>query len=186
VRAHGSRIGHCPGAVLLILLALSTRAQSQDWTTPETAVVVGSRIRLLAPTAVQERIEGTVMEVDENSILVSTGDQRALRVPRKAVTELEIGTGRHGNAVRGVLIGAAGGAAVFAVVPPCAGLEPGQTCPTKGQFIGMGAVGGAVSGAIIGHFIKRERWVSVGLASARLNVAPTRGRSVELSVAMAW
>jgi len=101
-------------------------------------------------------------------------------------TQLEVSTGRHRNAGKGLLIGAASGTALFALIPPCAGSEAEQPCPTKAQMVGIGAVGGAAWGALIGALIKSDRWTSAPLAPTRLSLAPTRGRGVKASLTVAW
>jgi hypothetical protein len=122
--------------------------------------------------------------------LLSTGDQTPVRVPRQAITQLDVSTGRHGHALKGMIIGAASAAALFALIPRdqyCADLRPGEYCPTQAELAGLGAIGGAAWGALIGHLIKSDRWSSVPLEQVHVSLAPALGRgAVGLSLAVGW
>ena len=154
-------------------------------------IVVGSKVRLQAPTAVQGRVQGTVMEVDRESLLVSTENQRPLRVSRGAITQLEMSFGRSGHAKKGALIGGAIGVAYAAVIlalpegEPCTP-TPEYPCYTSGEYAGAMLVGGVLGGALVGHLIKRDVWTPVPLEGLRIGLAPARGGGVRYALSFAW
>jgi hypothetical protein len=164
--------------LLVLSLLAGVPAHAQERADPFAPVIVGSRVRLRAPTALTGRIQGTVMEKNEQTLLLSGPDGQPIRVPRAAISQLELSTGRRGNPLKGTLIGAAIGAAAFAVIPSddfCADLQPGESCPSKGEQVALGAVGGAFWGVILGLVIKGDRWSAVPLGSASVTLAPVRG-----------
>jgi hypothetical protein len=178
---------------LTVMLVASMLAPREAWPQEDrgtvSPVIAGTRVRLSSATALRGQVHGTVMDMDEESLLLSTDDHRPLGVSREAISGLEVSNGRRGNATKGALIGAASGAALFAIMPAegyCTGLPPRETCYSQCQFIGPGALSGAVWGGLIGHLVKRDRWVTVPLAAARVSVAPTNGEGVKMSFAVAW
>src|SRR5512146_1142520 len=106
----------CPAVVVAActLFVLSAEAWSQEQPASPLPVTVGSRIRLQAPTVVTGRIEGMVVHLDGKSLLVGGNERTPVSVPRQAITQLEISTGRHGHALLGMGIGAAIGAGLGA------------------------------------------------------------------------
>jgi hypothetical protein len=152
-------------------------------------LAAGSRVRLTAPSLFDGRVEGLVLDVDEESILVGTEQGRPFRVSRGALTGLEVSTGRRGQALKGLAVGAVLGGALFAAYPReefCLDYE-GTSCPERAEMIATGVVGGGLWGLLIGHFTKTDRWSPVPAAGPRLSVAPTRGREGwGLRMAMGW
>lgn len=177
----------------IVLLPAGFLLSSEGWCDePLTAgdpIIVGSRVRLLA-TSIQGSIQGMVVEMDDKSMVLSTDRHRPVRVSRQAITRLDVSTGRRGRALKGMAIGGAIGAGTFAVIPReeyCADYDFGETCPTKAEMVGTGIVGGALWGALIGHFIKTDRWSPVPLEGAQVRLAPTRGRAgLGLALSVAW
>jgi hypothetical protein len=105
-------------AVLLASLLLHpSEARAEQGPQVAGPIAVGSKVRLLAPATIQGPIEGTVMEMDEESLLISTKDHRPLRVSWQAITQADVSTGRRGHALKGMLIGAPIGALLGAVYP---------------------------------------------------------------------
>jgi hypothetical protein len=156
-------------------------------------ISVGSKVRLQASTVVQGPIRGTVMEMDRESLLVSTENQRPLRVSRQAITQLEVSTGRRGHARTGLIIGAVVGAASGAVVPLNFGCTQAQIAAgdsscivSRGTMITYGVLGDAGLGALIGHLIKSDRWSSVPPERIRVSVAPSGGRGARMSMSASW
>jgi hypothetical protein len=80
------------------LVPAEVRAPEQSGTTPP--VTVGSRGRIQAPTVLKGRIEGLVMEIATNSLLLSKDQRIPLRIPRQSITSIEVSTGRHRRALR--------------------------------------------------------------------------------------
>lgn len=168
-------------ALLAALLLLPGPAEPQEPQATASPLIVGSRIRLRAPTLVDGRIEGIVAEMDETSILVSINDRVPLRVPRQAITQLDLSTGRHRQVAKGMLIGAGIGVAAFAVT-----LISWEDSSSEdfAQGLAMGALGGAIWGAGIGALIKSDRWSALPLERVRVSVAPAPGHGVHLSLSV--
>jgi hypothetical protein len=128
-----------------------------------------------------------VMEMDESSLLVSADGRASVRVERQAITRLDISTGRHRRALRGMVIGASLGAAWGVLLTPDSCDTAVFVCTTSPVGSGaMAAVGGAIYGAGIGALFKTDSWTRVPLESVRLGVAPVRGRGVRLSLSVGW
>ena len=96
--------------VLVAALLLAGEVHAQDQST--SPVTVGTRVRILAPAAVNGRIEGMILEMDEKSLLLMSEEQR-LRVPRESITQLEVSTGKRRRALKGLIVGAGLGALVY-------------------------------------------------------------------------
>jgi hypothetical protein len=177
--------------VVAATLALLGEARSAEQSEAMGPIVVGSKIRFQASTTIQGPVEGTVMEMDHESLLVSTENQRPLRVPRQAITQLEVSTGRRGHARTGLIIGAAVGAAIGAVLPLDSGCTQTQLAAkdsscvsSRGALIAYAVVGDAGLGALVGHLIKSDRWSSVSPERIRVSLAPTRGRGARFSMSV--
>jgi hypothetical protein len=171
------------GAALLASGAAS--AQEAD----EIPVVVGSTVRLEAGS-LGRSIRGMVVEMDDRSLVVAH-EGRPVRVRRDDIARLDVSSGRRGQARKGALIGAVVGAGVFAGVPRdeyCVDyFDDGEPCPGRAEMIGTGALGGALWGALIGHFVKTERWSPVAADRRRITVAPSRAKGgVGLTLSVAW
>lgn len=187
-----SRRGFRPVAAVIPLAAVLLspgEARARERPEVEAPFVVGSRIRLRAPRAVEGRIQGSVMELDEKSVLISTDDRIPLRIPREAITQLEVSTGLRRQTLKGALIGAGVGAGLSALVPwedYCGGLESDPSCPSKAESVVVGAGGGAVWGVLVGLMVKGDRWGKVPLEGVRLSVVPARGHGVGVTLTASW
>jgi hypothetical protein len=184
------------GVLAALLLAREARPQE---TRTSSLIVPGSKIRILAPTIVRGPLAGTVLQLDDESILISTDTGSALRVSRRALTQVEVGMGRRGNPKQGAFIGAAIGAVFGAVVGgsdtpegPCL-YDSTRICPatkgSAGKAVGLGAAMGVVGagwGALIGHLHKHDVWAPVPLDAMRVSVAPAPGRGVGLTLSVSW
>jgi len=178
-------------AVLCAALLSPARATADERIDGRGPVAIGSRVRLLAPSAIGGQVQGLVLDLDDESLLIGSDHGRPVRVPHDAITRLEVSTGRRGRALKGAAIGAAIGGAAFAVMPHdeyCADyVDPFESCPDRAEMVGTGVLGGALWGALIGHFAKTDRWNSVPLSGARVQVAPTRGRGAwGLALSVGW
>jgi hypothetical protein len=123
-----------------------------------------------------------VIQTDEQSVLVGINGRVPLSVPRQAITQLEVSTGRERQAFHGMLIGAGIGALVGAT-----GCLPAVGCghPSAEDVLGS-AAGGALYGAAIGALVKRDHWSAVPLDQVRVSIGPTRARGVRLSLSVAF
>lgn len=172
-----------------LLAAGAGSARADERSDDQGPIVVGSRVRLRAPSILEGRIEGLVLDADDHALLVGTDHGLPLRVPRDEVARLEVSTGRRGRALQGAAIGGAIGAAGFAVIPRdeyCVDYAPG-TCPGRAEMVGIGVVGGALWGLLIGHFAKADRWCQVPLERVQVSLAPARARGTwGMALSVGW
>jgi len=183
----------CRALVLAgIGLALATTAAAQDAFPDTPPLTPGVRVRV-SVAASGDRLKGTVQALDERTLSVISDDRTLVHVPRGSITRLETGWGRRGNARKGLVTGALFGAGVGLLV--CGVDESGwdhesrrehdATCD-GGEWVGLPLAAAATYGgigALIGHFIKSDRWVEVPIAGARLSLGPP-ARGLGLSVSL--
>jgi hypothetical protein len=177
---------------MVALLAAPREARSQTPAGLVGSIAVGSKVRLLAPTAMQGTIEGTVMTTDAESLLIGVDGRGPARVSRNAITRFEIAFGRRRHTRTGLIIGAAAGAlvvGVIAAIPKDEACPPGepttQSClDDRSVLLALGLPACAAEGAAIGALIKSDRWLPVPLENVRVSLVPTRGHGVGLSLAL--
>jgi hypothetical protein len=157
-------------------LALAGRPDSA-WaqSSPAYPVVVGSRIRIEVPTVLAGRFEGTVTEIDEHSLLIELENRPVIRVPRQAITQLDVSLGRRRQFRKGAMIGAGIGALVIFGLSANEIEESGITKP---QLVAIGLAPGAFWGATIGALVKTERWAAVPMAPVPVSSTSGQGRRV--------
>lgn len=180
----------------LVVLIVSTlfpskgRAEEHPGTVDPT--YVGSKVRFHAPTIIEGPVQGTVIEMDDRSLLISTENQRPFRVSRQAITQLEVAVGRRRNARKGLVIGALAGAVFvgsLAIIPRdsfCPPAEPDAQVCLDARKVGL-AVGlplMALEGAGIGALIKSDTWSPVGVDKVSMSVAPSRGPGLGLTLSL--
>jgi hypothetical protein len=181
-------------SLVLASFAMPLGLHAQELPVPGTisAIVAGSRVRLRAPTFVQGRLKGTVMQLDEKALTVNVDDRLPTKVPRDAITRLEVSTARKRQWRKGLVIGTAVGLffASLIEVRPAGGCQLGDlffcTSSPRGEVITELALGGAFYGAGIGALFKADRWREVVVDHVRVGVVPTRGRGLEISVSGAF
>lgn len=176
-------------AAALVVGLVPATAGAQEGTGEESPVLVGSKVRLRAGSLPQG-IQGTIVEMDDRTLIVSQ-DQRAVRVSRADITRLEISNGRRRQARKGALIGAIAGAGTFAALSRetyCAEYyDDGEACPGRAEMVATGVLGGAAWGALIGHFVKTERWTLVSEPGAQVRLAPSFSKGgLGLKLSVAW
>jgi hypothetical protein len=150
----------------------------------------GVRVRIAVATA-RDRLKGTVQALDDRFLSVISDDHQLVQVPRSSITALETGWGRRGNARKGLWIGAIVGASGGLLA--CAASTDEEDWPfdggdgvcNDGDWVAVPAVAAAVYGgigALIGHFIKTDRWMQVPLDKVRVSLTtPPRGLGVAIS-----
>jgi len=152
----------------------------------------GVRVRL-SVAASRDLLKGTVQALDQRVLSVISDDHQLVQVPRASITRIETGWGRKGNARKGLiiggLIGVGGGLLVCGTDDehPFDGRGTNlDTCDGAGEWITLPLLTGAAYGglgALIGHFIKSDRWVELPLDKVRMSVGPSRrGLGLSLSV----
>jgi hypothetical protein len=143
----------------------------------------GTRVRVTGPDDVRRRQTGNILTMDEKTLTIIDRAGQHVKIPRERVTRLDVSSGKKGNALGGLLIGAVGGALL--------GLTSGTEscewfCPSPGE---VAAVTGAFFGGIgagVGHFVKTEKWVKMPLDRVYVGLRPGRsgqGGSLSLTVA---
>ena len=151
--------------------AESALAQVQSSQLPR----VGERVRIVAPTIRDDRYVGRVESLPRDSIVLDTAgvrrrlgfdtgpvlveEFRRVSIPTSAIQSIDVSTGRtHSKStMKGAVIGAAGGAALFGAT------NLPEVNPTFGDFLegaAVGAIVGAVAGGVVGYLLGGEKWQS--------------------------
>jgi hypothetical protein len=164
---------------------MPAEGRSED-TLPATPITVGTKVRLRAPTLFSGRIEGMVIETNESSLLIGVNDRVPLRVSRQAITQLEVSMGRRRRPLKGMIVGAGIGAAVYAIAGVSYQGDASASASEWAHFLGLGMLGGAAWGAGIGALINSDRWSPVPPERLRVSLGATRGRGVRLSVSVGF
>jgi hypothetical protein len=171
-------------ALLLALLAPVAQAQDGD---ASATPLVGSRIRFSADGLSGPPVQGRILAEDGEAWTIEVDGKLPLRVQRDAIRELEVSTGRRRQWRKGLLVGAAVGAVMLAVVgddtPECR--DQGQ-CYTRGHMAGVGVLGGAVWGLGIGALVRSDQWSRVSGDGVRVSLQPTRGRGVQAALSIGF
>lgn len=171
-------------AVAYLSFIFAADVWSQEQQASPLPVIVGSRIRLLAPTVVTGRIEGVLIHLDEQALLVGGADRPPTSVPRQAIERLEVKTGRRGHKLMGMLIGAGAGA-LLGIANPCVAMVGCDPRNTGGAAL-IDGLAGAGWGAGIGALIRTDRWSTVPPESVRVRLGPARGGGVRLSMSVGF
>ena len=143
--------------------------------TPSQLPRVGDRVRIVAPAVREDRYVGRVESLARDSIVLDTAgvrrrlgfdtgpvlveEFRRVTIPTSAIQSIDISAGRthRRSTVKGALIGAAGGAALFGAT------NLPEINPTFSDFLegaGVGAVIGVVAGGVVGYLLGGEKWQS--------------------------
>ncbi len=124
---------------------------------------IGAPLRVIGLDVPGGQVTGVFAGVVGDTVLIGvTGGIEAVRVPRRAITHLQVLFGRRSAAARvsvqGMLVGAAAAAAaVFAFRNR---LDPG----VGAGIVVAGGAGGLMIGGLVGHtLIRADRWVEAPL-----------------------
>ena len=160
------------GLTLIAGAMQSAKAQVQA---PTQLPRVGDRVRIVAPSVREDRYVGVVEGLPRDSIMLDTAgvrrrlgfdlgpvlveEYRRVTIPTNAIQSIDISAGRthRRSTVKGMLIGAAGGAALFGAT------NLPEINPTFSDFLegaGIGAVIGGVAGGVVGYLLGGEKWRS--------------------------
>ncbi len=172
-------------SVVTLLFGSATLGAAQE--PPEASLAsmlaVGTRVRVLS-TAVQTRLRGVVVAVDETVLTLVPDGGLPLKIPLRSVTGMDVSLGQKSNWLKGLGIGVLSGVALgfaFPVDRQDCGPEAPNFCSRGEAIAGSTIVFGAL-GAGIGAFIKSDRWapISVGLQTQ----GAARGRAVAVAAAV--
>jgi hypothetical protein len=174
--------------VVVSMLLLPVEVWSQDQTKSITPIAVGTRIRLRARTVARGRIEGIVIEMDENSLLIGLKDRfpiickrRPLRVPRQAISQLDVSMGKRRQPLEGMIAGAGYVLIMLPVIAWSLGnCIHWDDAPIMGEYM----LYGAEVGFVIGALTKRDRWIAVPLEKVHFSLAPIQRGGVRLSLSV--
>jgi hypothetical protein len=151
--------------LLIGSLAVSGEATSADARRDVSDLLtLGSRVRVLAPSAVEGRVTGLLSDMDETSLLIAT-NATLVRVPRRAITRLQVSRARPRRFFKGALLGAA--FTTSSLIGGCGGAETPCT-----KEVGQALLAGAIWGGLIGGLRRGDRWSDVPLTL--VGVAPQR------------
>ncbi len=165
------------GWLLPCVVLTGASAGAQDAVSP----LPGARLRVTARAVAPQPIVGSLGEITEREMILAVSASDRIRVPRAGMERVEWSRGRHGNALKGLLFGAAIGA-VFVAVAGCSG----ETCSTEDYllFAASGAGLGALPGAGVGALVKTERWSELPVPNLRVTVGPIPNQGV--GVRLGW
>lgn len=116
-----------------------------------------TRARLSAPSLASGPIVGAVVSLGTDSVVLSiAGDAPPIRVPRSAITQMDLHMGRQSNLIGGAVVGAVAGGIVGVIAG--ASCDGGWGCP--GPLLGGAVMAGVFApvGALIGAFSSSDRW----------------------------
>ena len=148
-------------------------------------VGLSSGLAAQAPVAVGERVRvstesgathvGPVIMATSGAIEVQDEEGGRPSVPLSTVTRLEVSRGQRSNLGVGLFAGAGAGAlvglAICADPSVCSVFDDNDV---KGKVIAFSAGVGILAGAIVGHFIKTDRWEEVPLERLSVSLTPQR------------
>jgi hypothetical protein len=174
-------------AMMMVLApALSGAADNGD------VLVPGMRVRLRATSLGTGTVHATIAQVDDGTLLLNTETAGLMRVERRDLTKLEFVSGRHRNAKKGAIIGAAVGAVLMTLTlatpkdtlcPPDDPLV--DSCLAERNLFVAGIPVVALEGALVGAMIKSDTWSSMPVDRIKVSLAaPPRGRGLGVKVSL--
>ena len=144
------------------------------------ALAAGQRVRISAAALGIHNQVGTLLEWRTDTVRVQPARRRTetLRLPRAAITQLDVSMGKRSRIGRGALIGLFAGAAVGAGVGAAVGggqNGDGGSYAGLGALVfgGIGAAGGLVVGTVIGAATTTDQWRRVLSDGVRVGLAVT-------------
>lgn len=143
----------------------------------------GDKIRVTSPGELTGKITGIVTGITPDSLQFMHRDS-SINISLASLSRLEVSNGEKRSAGRGALIGAGGLGATMGLLM----MSTDESCSSdEGWCIDLfsrsdsfklglvsGALLGGIGGAVIGHFIIRDRWEKIELEPVAM-VYQTRG-----------
>lgn len=161
----------CPFG-LKVFLFLSVFSFAPDGAFAQAALREGIRVRISSPG--NPRLTGVIQTVTADSIVLYTEPSGIpFRIARSSISALQVSYGR--SASRGAKKGAIWGAAA---ISPLAFLAAGFSGDESVEIVAGVMAEGAVIGALIGAFVKSEKWESVSVKP----VVGTRSHGLRLGL----
>ncbi len=171
---------------------------------PSPVLEAGSRIRVTYPCEpafdgspqAPDRVcrsDGTLTRLSGDTIVVEADDSRSAH-PLESVSRVEVSTGTKSHWLTGAAIGFVVGGTVAYVALSSGGStsicdqSANQDAASVGECIALStAVGGLPGfgvGALVGTFIRSERWQEVPLNRLRVSAGPEPGAGFRLAVSI--
>jgi hypothetical protein len=153
----------------------------------------GQQVRATAREFGLVRAPATIEAVAGDTLVLRAGATRL--VPLASVERLEVRTGRRSHWLLGGGVGFVVGAGVTYAVLSSGGStalcnrSQNQDAMSTGECLGLAAAGGVVGaglGALVGAFIKSDRWEDVAPDRFRLGLAPRPTGGLTLSASVAF
>ncbi|SRR6266550_3781684 len=164
--------------LLVAVAALAPRVAAQD----TLAIAPGERVRLTLESR-PSAVVGVLVTQDRDSLRVQPRpDAPPVAFSRAGLTGVEASLGFHGHAGTGALVGLlAGGVAGAALGSSC---SDDFLCPGAGGGALLLGGTGLLFGALVGVFVRTERWEWVYPRDLGITVVkPPRGLGIGVSIA---
>lgn len=117
---------------------------------------IGDMVRIKAPSITERRITGKISNLSDQSMQVVT-DIKTIAIPYNNIESMDVARGKQSNAMRGLLLGGAGGLVVGGIIgalnyEPCKSTEflGCGIISNSGENLMMGALMGGILGGIGG------------------------------------
>ena len=146
----------------VLLFALEGLATAQEPAPLASVVTTGQRVRVRSTTE-PRHVVGGVSAIDSEFLSVIPDGLSLVKLPMRSITTVDASRGHKRNWLKGLGFGAAAGVGLgFAFSVDAANCGPDTTnfCSRAEALTGGTVLFGGI-GAVIGAFIKTERWTSL-------------------------
>ena len=173
----------CRVALLgVVLLGAANGAFAQEpGPSQDSALTVGSRIRVTS-SLVQSRVRGVVESVEHGVVTLRPDGGGPIKLSLASITRMDVSLGRRRSVIQGLAAGVLAGLLISLAMP----VDPNACGPGEENFCSRGeaiigaTLGTGAIGAVVGTFIKRERWTRITIAPP----VPAAAGTARLAVAM--
>ena len=177
-----------PVSCLVAALVLGPVATAAAQDAPATlARYQGAQARFVWTTEPGAVKRGTLLRGDGTSITFAVPGEGEVTLPTASVGRLDVYAGRKRHTWQGLVAGAAAGVALGFTnkVDRVRCKDSYTTACSRGEALATYGGAGALAGALVGTFVRSDRWTAVPLASLRTPAASAggvRGTPLRLSV----
>ena len=143
-------------------------------------------LRITAPAQFEGELRGRVSAVSGDTLIIERYrdlESNYVRVPFSLITRCRQQNGTHRNILAGALIGAAVGCGVMSVLT-LSDSDASEFGELVAEIIGIGTGSGALTGGIIGAFVRSDRWEDVPIKSVQLGVSSQNGLTAGIRLAV--
>jgi hypothetical protein len=155
-------------------------------------LIVGGRVKLNMVGPGPKEIQGVLVGMESSELLISPeGHSDVVRVETDRVWRVQVPGGERRRALKGLGLGAGGGALLGVVLGLASGDDPDSCwliCYTAGEKAALagaslGIIGGVV-GLIAGGLTKETVWNDVAVAAMRTSINPSPAGGVEFRLTL--